>query len=1096
MLLVLALVLGGSAGCTKQMRKARLVSKGDKGFAAERYDWAEIEYLGALRFPPPDPHAVARLGIICYNQGRWANAVVYLNEAVKLQPTNAEARVKLGLAQLLFQQFKAAQEQALAVLAKEPENPNALMLLAGSMTSTQDLAQAEQAFAKVSPKGQTQPGYHLARGTLYLHQRDFTRAETEYRQELAVDPKSDQAYLALGNLFLRRQDLKQAEPALKQAAELAPLRSGARLTYASLRLQTGNAEAAVKEIQDLVKKAPDYLPAWIFLAHTAAAQGKPEESAACLERVLARDPVNLEGLSLNGSLLVAKGDAPNAATMFERILKTYSPGTAQVHYNLAQACLMKKDTAGAVASLNRALALQTNYADAILLLASLNVRQGNSTAAIAWLTRLVQQQPQLARAHLDLATAYLGRKNLDEAAGVYRRMMQVFTNSAEVPFHLGSVLMVQNKANEARQAFERSLAVAPDFLPAIEQLVDLDLRQNRAAEATERVAQLIKKYPTAAALQMLLASIHLTQAGAVVAKANEKNTTGPELRLGDVPAARENINQAEAALLKAIEMSPDYRPTYQSLASLYISSNRAQEAIDRLNALLSRTNDTVCLLERGVIEEQMKDYSAARDTYEKVLKAQPNAIGALNNLALLYAEHLGQLDKGCQLAEKARQLQPNNAYIADTLGWILYRRGDYVRALNLLWKAVEKLPATAEFQYHLGMTHYMLGEEEPARVALQRAMAGKRDYAWKPEATRCLALLALDVKGADAGTVAELEQRLREAPNDIPALVRLAPLQEREGALDKAIRTYETALHGNPQNPQLLAKLARLYDQSPDTSQKALDFAREAHAQAPDDARISHLLGRLAYKSGQYNWACSLLEESARKLPNGPALLYDLAWSQYSVGKVPEALASMQAASQAALPADRASEAKRFLELVAAAKDPAEADPAGRAVTETRAILATNAVYVPALMVSAAVQEKQAEFSAAARSYETVLQRYPLLAPAIRALALVAFDHLGDDQKAYPLAVKAREFFPVDADVARMLGVLAYRRGNYSRAAQLLAESARQKTGDAEVLYYLGMAHYQLKERAQSKQLLQRALALNLPVKLTEEANRVLKELK
>jgi Tfp pilus assembly protein PilF len=73
---------------------------------------------------------------------------------------------------------------------------------------------------------------------------------------------------------------------------------------------------------------------------------------------------------------------------------------------------------------------------------------------------------------------------------------------------------------------------------------------------------------------LLLARIHITQAEAVVAKANQKNTTGLELRLGDVPAARGEVNQAEAALLKAIEISPDYRPAYQSLASLYVSCNR------------------------------------------------------------------------------------------------------------------------------------------------------------------------------------------------------------------------------------------------------------------------------------------------------------------------------------------------------------------------------------------------------------------------------------------------------------------------------------------------------------------------------------------
>jgi len=61
---------------------------------------------------------------------------------------------------------------------------------------------------------------------------------------------------------------------------------------------------------------------------------------------------------------------------------------------------------------------------------------------------------------------------------------------------------------------------------------------------------------------------------------------------------------------------------------------------------------------------------------------------------------------------------------------------------------------------------------------------------------------------------------------------------------------------------------------------------------------------------------------------------------------------------------------------------------------------------------------------------------------------------------------------------------------------QSLAESARQKTRDAELHYYPGMANYQLKQRTESREALQRALDLNLPMTLAGEANRVLKELR
>src|SRR5262245_62687176 len=48
---------------------------------------------------------------------------------------------------------------------------------------------------------------------------------------------------------------------------------------------------------------------------------------------------------------------------------------------------------------------------------------------------------------------------------------------------------------------------------------------------------------------------------------------------------------------------------------------------------------------RSMIQGRLKHFDAARDAYEKVLTVAPNAPFALNNLAVLYSEHFGQLDK-------------------------------------------------------------------------------------------------------------------------------------------------------------------------------------------------------------------------------------------------------------------------------------------------------------------------------------------------------------------------------------------------------------------------------------------------------------------
>ena len=78
----------------------------------------------------------------------------------------------------------------------------------------------------------------------------------------------------------------------------------------------------------------------------------------------------------------------------------------------------------------------------------------------------------------------------------------------------------------------------------------------------------------------------------------------------------------------------------------------------------------------------------------------------------------------------------------------------------------------------------------------------------------------------------------------------------------KAIDTYETALRANPTNAAATLGLARLYAGRGDIA-KALDTAKNARKLSPDDPVVAYELGRLAFQTGDYPWATSLLEEAA-----------------------------------------------------------------------------------------------------------------------------------------------------------------------------------------------------------------------------------------
>jgi Flp pilus assembly protein TadD len=171
--------------------------------------------------------------------------------------------------------------------------------------------------------------------------------------------------------------------------------------------------------------------------------------------------------------------------------------------------------------------------------------------------------------------------------------------------------------------------------------------------------------------------------------------------------------------------------------------------------------------------------------------------------------------------------------------------------------------------------------------------------------------------------------------------------------------------------------------------------------------------------------------------------------------------------------------------------------PTAASAAQAAQILSTNADYVPAMMVAAAQAEQQGKADDARKLYQKALARFPSFAPAARNLAILSSRQSGgDDQKVYELGTKARSLYPVDPELTRALGVLAYRTGEYTRATQLLQESSQSQSDDGEVFYYLGMAHYQLKHTAQAKTALQHAVTLKLASSSADSARKVLGELK
>ena len=74
-----------------------------------------------------------------------------------------------------------------------------------------------------------------------------------------------------------------------------------------------------------------------------------------------------------------------------------------------------------------------------------------------------------------------------------------------------------------------------------------------------------------------------------------------------------------------------------------------------------------------------------------------------------------------RFAQDARAQQSDNPHIADTLGWIYYKKNAYLKATSLLHEAAEKLSENPVVQYHLGMAQIKNGDRLKGKKALEFA---------------------------------------------------------------------------------------------------------------------------------------------------------------------------------------------------------------------------------------------------------------------------------------------------------------------------------------------------------------------------------------
>lgn len=1047
-------------GCSKESKVARHTERADAFFAEGNYDKARLEYLNIVQLDPRNAYAIGQLGNIFFENGIVLQAGAALDQALKLGATDPRLRARLGALMAAGKRVDEARRQANQALEADPTQEDALILLADLAND----AAAATEFKNLLGRLRAQKGilaiYDTAEAIATLKGRDMNAALALAEKAVAASPQSASAQFVLAGIYLAQTNQAAGGSTLARAVELSPPRSTRHIQYVNYLLQRGATNEAMAHLDQLIKAAPDFTPARLRKAQWAFAGSDFEAVGRELDAVLTRDRLNPDARILEAQLHLARHEPAKAEAVMLELIRQF-PNSEQLHYQAALTSLANQKANEAQLRLDRAFELNPNVPEVVLLRGRLYLARGQAAEAIASTQRLIAANGTLRPAYQLLGDALAANGELDRALAVFRDYERKFTNDPAGPQNLGLLHLRKQEVSPARSAFERAVALRPDFLPAVEHLVRLDLAVTNTPQAIARAQRFVDQHPDAAEGRVLLAQAHW---------------------------ANQQAQLAEAELEKAVELKPALQSAYLLLAQIYQESNRRDAAIQKLNALLERQpGEQRALMMLGILYTAAGDQKKAAESYETLLKARDSFSPALNNLAYLYSEHLNNLDRAYDLARKSRELQPDDPRIADTLGWILYRRGEYAAALVHLEESASRLVREGEVFFHLGMAHYAMAHEQPARAAFQQAIRLEPSASWRKKIDDRLAVLDDSATG-DPATLRRLEQLVATNPKDVVLLSRFARSLESAGHLDRALATFSSAVAVNPEALLPLIGQARVTVAQGDAA-AGLNIARKARDRAGNDPDALLALGQIGFQARDYPWSYALLQEAANGLRGKAQAQFLFGQAAIAVGRLDIARSALEKVTSG----DATNRAALQLSLLpfcaAGSLAPLPPDVVRRLNSLQSGELLADFLKTRQMALNSQTDQ-------AVAGLESILNLYPQFTPAKRSLATIFSSRSDSTTQAEKLAREVREVQPHDAEMARVIGVAALVRQDFRYAADLFHEASRALPKEVELLILLGQAHAQSDQVAAARQAFNQALTLPLSAAQKQTVQESLEKLK
>ncbi len=209
---------------------------------------------------------------------------------------------------------------------------------------------------------------------------------------------------------------------------------------------------------------------------------------------------------------------------------------------------------------------------------------------------------------------------------------------------------------------------------------------------------------------------------------DDPSFSAAEMGRAEVLRAAGKLDAAIEVMDNLSRIYPDAPEVFAAKGDLLRQSDRMEDAKAAYSRALALYNDNApakwaVYYTRAIANHELDLWPEAEADFRAALALQPDHPQVLNYLGYSLVERGEKLDEALEMIQTAAAARPDNGAIVDSLGWVLFRLGQYDESVDYLEQAASLEPVDPVINDHLGDAYWAVGRLIEARFQWQRALS-------------------------------------------------------------------------------------------------------------------------------------------------------------------------------------------------------------------------------------------------------------------------------------------------------------------------------------------------------------------------------------